>query len=152
MERKSSNTTRRDNSNADRVPFIASCKLGGRFLETDYSRIPPPFQKLQYLTIIASGLKKGENLVDIVEALESEFEGESVSDVGSRQVWPITAGQLAKMALQTHRARQGTPTPMPSLIIQPTSPKQVLSTQQSAAARCSSASHCDSVHGKAPWS
>ena len=43
---------------------------------------PPPFQKLQYLTIIASGLKKGENLVDIVEALESEFEGESVSDVG----------------------------------------------------------------------
>jgi len=55
-------------------------QIGREISETDYSRIPPPFQKLQYLTIIASGLKKGENLLDLVEELEEEIEVESNPD------------------------------------------------------------------------
>jgi len=65
-------------------------QIGREISETDYGRIPPPFRKLQYLTTIASALKKGENLVDIVEQLETDLEGESSSEGASPPV--LTGG------------------------------------------------------------
>jgi hypothetical protein len=60
-------------------------QVGREISETDYSRIPPPFRKLRYLTTIASGLKKGETLMDLVDELEAEAEGESNSESATSQ-------------------------------------------------------------------